>query len=38
MFPDEKGVGRIVEMGPTEEVFAHPQNPLTAALLSGKIG
>ena len=27
-------LGRIVEEGPTEEIFAHPRHPYTAALLS----
>ena len=27
-------LGRIVEVGPTEEVFANPQHPYTQALLS----
>ena len=27
-------LGRLVEVGPTEEVLAHPQHPYTKALLS----
>ncbi len=30
--------GEIVQMGPTEEVFAGPQHPYTAALLGGEEG
>ncbi len=35
---DEEGVGTLVEVGPTPEIFGSPRDPRTKAYVSGRIG
>jgi phosphate transport system ATP-binding protein len=36
LFWDVDGVGRLIEAGSVEQIFAAPQHPLTAAYINGK--
>jgi phosphate transport system ATP-binding protein len=38
MMPNEKMVGRLIEYGPTKEVFTNPRDKRTEAYISGKVG
>jgi phosphate transport system ATP-binding protein len=38
MMPDERMVGRIIEAGPTKEIFTNPKNKRTEDYISGRIG
>jgi phosphate transport system ATP-binding protein len=38
MFWAVDGVGRLIETGPTADVFASPQHDLTAAYIEGRRG
>jgi phosphate transport system ATP-binding protein len=36
--PDENMVGRIIEAGPTKEIFTNPRDKRTEDYISGRIG
>ena len=38
MMPDENMVGRLIEFGPTKEVFTRPRDRRTEAYIAGRIG
>ncbi|MEM0375139.1 MAG: phosphate ABC transporter ATP-binding protein PstB [Nitrososphaerota archaeon] len=38
MMPDEEMVGRLIEFGPTKEVFTRPRDRRTEAYIAGRIG
>jgi phosphate transport system ATP-binding protein len=38
MMPDERMVGRIIEAGPTKEIFTNPKDKRTEDYISGRIG
>ena len=38
MMPDENLVGRLIEFGPTKEVFTRPRDSRTEAYIAGRIG
>jgi phosphate transport system ATP-binding protein len=38
MMPDENMVGRLIEFGPTKEVFTRPRDKRTEAYIAGRIG
>jgi len=38
MMPDENLVGRLIEFGPTKEVFTRPRDRRTEAYIAGRIG
>jgi phosphate transport system ATP-binding protein len=38
MMPDENMVGRLIEFGPTKEVFTRPRDRRTEAYIAGKVG
>jgi phosphate transport system ATP-binding protein len=38
MMPDENMVGRIIEAGPTKEIFTNPRDKRTEDYISGRIG
>ncbi len=38
LMPDEKMVGRLIEYGPTKEIFTNPRNKRTEDYISGRIG
>lgn len=38
MMPDDNMVGRIIEYGPTKEIFTNPKNKRTEDYISGRIG
>ena len=38
VFWQSKGIGELIESGTTQEIFTHPQNPLTRAYVNGQQG
>ncbi|MEM2967116.1 MAG: ATP-binding cassette domain-containing protein, partial [Candidatus Caldarchaeum sp.] len=38
MMPDESMVGRLIEFGPTKEIFTNPRDKRTEDYISGRIG
>jgi len=38
MMPDENMVGRVIEFGPTKEIFTNPRDKRTEDYISGRIG
>jgi phosphate transport system ATP-binding protein len=38
LFWVNEGVGQVIESGPAQQVFSHPQHPLTRAYVSGRRG
>ncbi|MCA9904099.1 MAG: phosphate ABC transporter ATP-binding protein [Anaerolineae bacterium] len=38
LLPDERRVGRLIEVGPTELIFSDPQDPRTMDYVTGRMG